>query len=106
MTIEFLIEQKLLAEFSPLHLDITKRGFDVDSSGKEQLHINVEIISNIFEEQKIHLRHKAINKVLAQELMDHLSVLTLHIYTEKEWLYRHSTLPYFLINQGTEKNIA
>ena len=106
MTIEFLIEQKLLEEFSPIYLDITKKGFDVDPSGKDQLHVNVVIISNVFEEKKIHVRHKAINHILEHELRENVSILTLHTYTEKEWLYRHATLPYFLINKGAEKNIA
>lgn len=102
MITELLIEQKLLAEFSPLYLDIEESGFDLDFSGKKHLHVNVIIISNRFEGQKIHSRHKAINKVLAKELMENLSVLTLNTYTEKEWIYRHDALPYFLINKEVE----
>jgi BolA protein len=106
MTIELLIEQKLLEAFSPLHLDITRNSFDFDLSGVEQSNIKVVIISSLFEGQRIHQRHKAINKVLAQELIEEISVLALHTYTEKEWLYSFSTLPLFLRYEPNEQHIA
>ena len=106
MTIELLIEQKILEAFTPLHLDISRRGYDIDSFGIKQSNFKIVIISSTFEGQRIHERHKAINKVLAQELIEKISVLALHTYTEKEWLYSHSTLPLFLRYDKTEQHIA
>ncbi len=106
MAIELTIEQKLLDAFSPLHLDITRERVDFDLSGTPQSHIKVVIIANGFDGLKIHQRHKAINKVLATELAEDISVLALHTYTEKEWLYTYSTLPLFLRYDATAQQIA
>jgi len=106
MAIELLIEQKLVDEFAPLHLEITRERVDYELSGVPQSHIKVVIISSDFDGVRIHKRHKAINKVLVTELIEHVSVLELHTYTEKEWLYKYSTLPLFLRHDTITHQIA
>lgn len=96
MAIELLIEEKLINAFSPLHIDITKEKLLFELPNEEQFHFNVVMISKIFEGLKINQRHKAINSILAKELIESIPVLTLHTYTEKEWLYKYSSLPLLL----------
>jgi BolA protein len=106
MAIELLIEEKLINAFSPLHIDITKEKLLFDFPNPEQFHFNVVMISTIFEGLRIKQRHKAINSILAKELIENISVLTLHTYTEKEWLYRFSSLPLFMSNSNLTRKIA
>ncbi|WP_175623851.1 BolA/IbaG family iron-sulfur metabolism protein [Pseudocolwellia agarivorans] len=106
MAIELLIEEKLINAFSPLHIDITKEKLLFDFPDPEQFHFNVVMISRIFEGLRIKQRHKAINSILAKELIESISVLTLHTYTEKEWLYRYSSLPLFMGSPYFNKKIA
>lgn len=104
MAIELLVEEKLINAFSPLHIDITKEKLSFDLPDEEQFHFNVVMISKIFEGLKIKQRHKAINSILAKELIENIPVLTLHTYTEKEWLYKYSSLPFLM--SSSDKKIA
>ena len=106
MAIELLIEEKLINAFSPLHIDITKEKLLFKLSGAAQFHFNVVMISNIFEGWRIKKRHKAVNCILEKELIENISVLTLHTYTEKEWLYEYSALPFFLYSLNIDRKIA
>jgi len=48
-------------------------------------HFKVVIVSSDFEGKRLLQRHRAINKVLADELANHIHALALHTYTEQEW---------------------
>jgi len=96
MAIELIIEEKLIDVFSPLHIDITKEKLPFSLLNSEQFHFNIVLISTLFEGVKIKQRHKAIYSILANELTEKISMLTLHTYTKKEWLYRYSSLPFFM----------
>ena len=106
MGIELLIEKKLIIAFSPLHIDITKEKLLFDLPSSEQFHFDVVIISSLFEGLRIKQRHKAINSVLKKELIENIPVLTLHTYTEKEWLYKYSSLPLFMNTEYINREIA
>ena len=85
MTIETFIEEKLLSAFLPRHLDVINESYLRKLPAIIKSNFKVIIVSKVFEGQKIRQRHSAINKVLAEELNDKISTLTLHSYTEKEW---------------------
>lgn len=106
MAIELLIEEKLVNAFSPLHIDITKEKLLFDLPNAEQFHFNVIIISSLFEGLRIKQRHQAINSILAKELIENIPVLTLHTYTEKEWLYKYSSLPFFISSNSVNRETA
>ncbi|WP_426360452.1 BolA/IbaG family iron-sulfur metabolism protein [Pseudocolwellia sp. HL-MZ19] len=106
MAIEILIETKLINAFSPSHIDITKEDLLFDLHSAEQFHFNVVIISSLFEGLRIKQRHQAINSILAKELIENIPVLTLHTYTEKEWLYKYSSLPLFMNSNNINREIA
>ncbi|MFT5757146.1 MAG: BolA protein [Alteromonadaceae bacterium] len=94
MTIETVIEEKLLSAFLPRYLDVINETYLRKLPAIIKSNFKIIIISRVFEGKKIKQRHSAINKVLAEELNDNISALTLHSYTEKEWhKYYVNSLP-------------
>lgn len=85
MTIESVIEEKLLSAFSPLHLDVINESNQHNVPPGSESHFKVIIVANSFDGERLIKRHRAINQVLATELSDHIHALALHTYTEKEW---------------------
>lgn len=106
MAIEFLIENKLINALSPLYINVTKEKLLFGVPNSEQFHFNVVIISSSFEGLRIKQRHQDINSLLAKELIENISALSLHTYTEKEWLYKHSSLPLLTKVNDMNREIA
>ena len=85
MTVESIIEEKLLSSFSPLHLDVINESHQHNVAPGSESHFKVIIVTNSFEGERLIKRHRAINAVLATELAEKIHALALHTYTEKEW---------------------
>ncbi|RHW75206.1 BolA family transcriptional regulator [Colwellia sp. RSH04] len=85
MTIESIIVQKLTSALSPVVLDVVNESNQHNVPPGSESHFKVIIVSSEFEEQRLIKRHRAVNKVLAHELAEHIHALALHTYTEKEW---------------------
>jgi len=85
MTTQGIIEEKLLTAFSPLYLDVINESHKHNVPQGSESHFKVIIVTNNFEEQRLIKRHRAVNKVLAEELAEKIHALALHTYTEKEW---------------------
>ena len=85
MTIEAVIEEKLLAAFSPIHLDVINESHQHNVAPGSESHFKVIIVSNNFDGERLIKRHRAINAILATELAEKIHALALHTYTEKEW---------------------
>lgn len=85
MTIESIIENKLMSAFSPLHLDVINESHQHNVAPGSESHFKVIIVASDFEGERLINRHRAINQVLATELSEHIHALALHTYTEKEW---------------------
>ena len=85
MTIETIIEDKLLSAFSPLHLDVINESNQHNVAPGSESHFKVIIVSKDFDGERLINRHRAINALLATELAEHIHALALHTYTEKEW---------------------
>ena len=85
MTIKALIENKLLDAFSPLFLDVINESDNHKVPPGSESHFKVIIVANSFEEERLIKRHRAVNKVLSEELAEKIHALALHTYTEKEW---------------------
>ncbi|TDP38914.1 BolA protein family transcriptional regulator [Idiomarina aquatica] len=78
------IEQKLQQQFAPLHLQVDDESY-MHASGREaQSHFKVTMVSEAFSDKRLLQRHRAINKVLAEELQQ-IHALALHTYTPDEW---------------------
>jgi len=85
MTIEAIIEEKLLSAFSPLYLDVVNESHQHNVAPGSESHFKVTIVTSDFEEERLIKRHRAVNAVLADELAEKIHALALHTYTEKEW---------------------
>lgn len=85
------IEEKLLASMTCQHLVVTNESH-MHSAGTDS-HFKVVIVSSDFEGKRLLQRHRAINKVLADELANHIHALALHTYTEQEWAELNGQAP-------------
>jgi len=90
MTVKASIEQKLLAAFSPLYLDVTNESNQHNVPVGSESHFKVIIVTNQFEKERLIKRHRLVNSVLAEELSEKIHALALHTYTEKEWHDNHA----------------
>lgn len=85
MSIATVIEEKLRAAFSPLHLDVINESNDHNVPPGSESHFKVTIVSKNFEGERLIKRHRAVNSVLSEELSGKIHALAMHTYTEKEW---------------------
>jgi BolA protein len=85
MTIEAVIEQKLLSAFSPIHLDVINESHQHNVAPGSESHFKVIIVSDEFVGERLIKRHRAINSLLSHELAEKIHALALHTYTKDEW---------------------
>jgi len=85
MTIEAVIEQKLLSAFSPMHLDVINESHQHNVAPGSESHFKVIIVSDDFVGERLIKRHRAINTILSAELAEKIHALALHTYTKDEW---------------------
>jgi BolA protein len=85
MSIQSIIEQKLLETFSPSYLKVINESSQHNVPPGSESHFKVVIASKAFEGERLIKRHRAINTLLSKELAEQIHALALHTYTEKEW---------------------
>ncbi|WNC67603.1 BolA/IbaG family iron-sulfur metabolism protein [Thalassotalea nanhaiensis] len=85
MTIAAIIEQKLLAEFTPIYLEVNNESFMHNVPEGSESHFKVVIVSEKFEGQRLIGRHRQVNATLADELENHIHALAMHTYTPEQW---------------------
>jgi BolA protein len=85
MTIEAVIEQKLLSAFSPIHLDVINESHQHNVAPGSESHFKVIIVTDDFVGERLIKRHRAINSILSIELAEKIHALALHTYTKDEW---------------------
>ncbi|MBA6263112.1 MAG: BolA protein [Colwellia sp.] len=85
MTIEAVIEQKLLSAFSPIHLDVINESHQHNVAPGSESHFKVIIVTDDFIGERLIKRHRAINSLLSIELAEKIHALALHTYTKDEW---------------------
>lgn len=107
MTIDTVIEQKLLSAFSPLHLDVINESSRSDFNVVSDSRFKIIIVSQEFDGERIRDRHHAVNSLLAKELAEQIGTLVLHTYTEKEWVdYYEETTPLSTFCLGVGRQFA
>jgi BolA protein len=85
MNIHNNIEQKLQDHFQPDHLQVINESFMHNVPEGSQTHFKVILVSPAFTGERLINRHRAVNKVLKDELANQIHALALHTYTDKEW---------------------
>lgn len=85
MIVQTSIEQKLLDHFDPEHLEVTNESGMHNVPNGSETHFKVLLVTSAFSGERLINRHRAVNKVLAEELASKIHALALHTYTRDEW---------------------
>lgn len=85
MVVQQRIEQKLLTEFSPAHLQVINESNNHNVPPGSESHFKVVMVSNVFGGKRLIQRHRLINALLKDELDNDIHALALHTYTTDEW---------------------
>ncbi|AIN47182.1 BolA/IbaG family iron-sulfur metabolism protein [Candidatus Palibaumannia cicadellinicola] len=78
------IETKIKVTFDPLYLDVLDES-NCHTPIISDTHFKVVLVSEYFNGESMISRHRAIYRVLAEELAGPVYALALHTYTVKEW---------------------
>ncbi len=93
MQIQTQIEQKLRAQFAPLHLEVNNESHMHDVPEGSESHFRVVLVAQQFEGKPLIQRHRAVNAVLDQELKGQIHALALHTMTPEEWFAKGGEAP-------------
>jgi BolA protein len=85
LVVQQKIEQKLLTEFSPEHLQVINESNNHNVPAGSESHFKVVMVSEAFAGKRLIQRHRLINAVLKDELAHDIHALALHTYTAEEW---------------------
>ena len=83
------IHDKLDAALAPRHLAVDNESDRHNVPPGSESHFRVTIAADAFEGEKLIARHRAVNRVLADELKGPVHALALHTYTPGEWAERN-----------------
>ena len=89
MSLQTLIEEKLTQAFSPEYLVVENESHMHNVPAGSEMHFKVQIVSDQFDGQMLLQRHRAMNKVLAEELAGPIHALSMHTFTPQEWQQRN-----------------
>ena len=93
MSVQSTIENKLAQGINALHMEVVNESNNHNVPPGSESHFKVVLVSNDFEGQNLVARHRAVNKLLQEELSGTIHALALHTYTEAEWQERHGDAP-------------
>jgi BolA protein len=93
MQIQQQIEQKLRAQYAPLHLEVANESHMHDVPEGSESHFRVVLVTAQFEGKPLVQRHRAVNTTLQQELQGQIHALALHTMTPEEWFAKNGKAP-------------
>ena len=93
MTVQSTIETKLTEALAPLHLEVVNESSNHSVPAGSESHFKVVLVASEFDGQRLLVRHRRVNAVLADELASAIHALALHTYTEAEWRERFGAAP-------------
>ncbi|MDX2505251.1 MAG: BolA/IbaG family iron-sulfur metabolism protein [Gammaproteobacteria bacterium] len=85
MNVQNTIETKLTQAFSPDYLLVENESHMHNVPAGSEKHFKVQIVSDSFENEMLIKRHRAVNKVLEEELAGPIHALSIHAFTKGEW---------------------
>jgi len=85
MSVQTTIEKKLTENFSPDYLLVENESHMHNVPAGSEMHFKVQIVSSDFEGENLLKRHRAVNKILHQELSNSIHALSIHAFTQQEW---------------------
>lgn len=93
MNLQEKIEQKMADALPCKHLEVINESNKHNVPPGSESHFKVVVVSDAFDDQKLIVRHRQINKILAEELKQGLHALAMHTYTEAEWRAQQGDAP-------------
>jgi len=93
MSIQMILEEKLLESFDPDHLEVINESYQHNVPPGSESHFKLVMVSRQFEGKRKVARHQQVYAVVADELAGPVHTLALHTYTESEWRERHGEAP-------------
>ena len=85
MKLQEVIEQKLTAAFSPDYLLVENESHMHNVPAGSEMHFKVQLVADEFAGESLIKRHRAVNKVLQQELAGPIHALSIHAFSQLEW---------------------
>lgn len=78
------IVQKITEHFQPQQLDVVNESH-MHGTPSDDSHFKIIMVAAQFDGMRLLQRHRAVNKVLADELAGPVHALALHLYSPVEW---------------------
>ena len=89
MSVRSTIESKLSEAFSPDYLRVENESHMHNVPAGSEMHFKVQIVTDEFSGMMLIKRHRAVNKVLEEELAGPVHALSIHAFTTEEWQKRN-----------------
>ena len=89
MTIEEIIQEKLVSELSPLHLEVVNESGNHNVPAGSESNFKVVSVSDEFDGDRLIQQHRKVNRILADELKNNIHALSIHTYSQEQWRKRH-----------------
>ena len=88
MTVAETIEAKLRSSLEPSHLDVVNESHMHSVPPGSESHFKVVIVSDRFDGLPLIRRHQTVNRILENELREHVHALSMQTLTASEWSRR------------------
>lgn len=85
MSVQSIIEEKLKTAFSPDYLLVENESHMHNVPAGSEMHFKIQMVANDFAGETLIKRHRAVNKVLEQELAGSIHALSIHAFSKAEW---------------------
>jgi len=93
MTVREDIENKLVSALDLDYIEVVNESRFHNVPENSETHFKVTLISSQFQGRRLIERHRAVNKVLTEELSGPVHALAIHTYTPEEWLLKNQRIP-------------
>lgn len=87
------IEEKLAEHFEPIFLEVINESSQHNVPVGSETHFKVVLVTPQFNGERLLNRHRAVNRVLKEEIEQHIHALALHTYTSSEWQSIYGDIP-------------
>lgn len=88
-----IIQQKLETHFDPVHLEVLNESHQHNVPPGSESHFKVILVSEAFRGEKLVARHRMVNRVLTDELSNHIHALALHTFDPEQWFEKAGKVP-------------
>ena len=87
------INDIVVTALQPLKLDVVNESHMHNVPPGSESHFKLVIVSAEFNDKNLVARHRAVNKLLAEQLQGGVHALSMHTYTPDEWQKRGGEIP-------------